>query len=100
MELAKIVAGCTALHLIAWIPVVYYCVSEHPQHIRPMGQAFIVPFVVIISSTGGIIVAVRQLFQRPRYLALVSLALGAFPVALTYGTIWFITDYLGVPFAP
>lgn len=100
VELAKIVAGCTALHLVAWTPVVYHCITEHPEHIRPMAQGLVIPFVIIIPSLGGVIVAFRQVFQKPRYLAIVSLALGAFPVGLTFGTFWLITDYLGVRFAP
>ena len=98
--LVKIVIGCAALHLFAWGPVIYYVITESPPHIRPMGQAMVGLFVVVISAASTLIVAVRQLFQRPRYLVLVSVALGSVPLGLTFGTVWFITTYLGVPFAP
>jgi hypothetical protein len=97
----KLVLMFCGVHAFLWIPVIYVCISQAPDHIRPMVQGPVSLLAAIFLLFRGGYVAFTQ-YRRHRILSnlFITIILTLFPLSICLTTDWFIIQFLGISYAP
>lgn len=88
------------VHALLWVPVIILCVVNGVDHMRPMGEWPASFFFAVFLFGRGIYVASKLIFSNrsPKH-ALIPLFLTPIPLAILYGTAWYVEAVLEIQFA-
>lgn len=98
-KLTRWVTTFVVVHLLVWLHVVYVCIVEQPESIRPMFETSLSMLGALSLLIGGGFLAADQIWRGASLKYLTSaVLLSLIPLMVWLDTDWYIQHVLGVKF--